>query len=118
MLVAALSPNAQAANGLATFVVMVMSATGGAWYPMSLMPAFMQKVGKFTVVYWSMEGFFPGALAGRPLADVLPTIGVLAANHRRRDDDRDLADQPEEDLRLIRPTRSRGQLVLRHEEVR
>jgi len=78
MLVAALAPNAQAANGLSTFVVMVMSATGGAWYPMSFMPEFMQKIGKFTVVYWSMEGFAQVLWAGSTFGELLPILGVLA----------------------------------------
>ncbi len=78
MFIAAVTPNAQAASGLSTFLVMVMSATGGAWYPMSFMPEFMQKIGKFTVVYWSMEGFAQVLWAGSRLADLLPILGVLA----------------------------------------
>ncbi len=78
MFIAAIAPNAQAANGLATFFVMVMSATGGAWYPMSLMPEFMQQVGKLTVVYWSMEGFAQVLWAGRSFRELLPVLGVLA----------------------------------------
>jgi ABC-2 type transport system permease protein len=77
MLVAAFAPNAQAANGLATFFVMVMSATGGAWFPLSLMPEFMQKIGKLTVVYWSMEGFSQVLWAGNTFIELLPTLGVL-----------------------------------------
>jgi ABC-2 type transport system permease protein len=79
MLVAAISPNAEAANGISTFVVMVMSATGGAWFPMSMMPEFMQKVGKCTIVYWSMEGFSGVLWAGNTLSELLPTVGVLVA---------------------------------------
>lgn len=78
MFIAAVAPNAQAANGLSTFVVMVMSATGGAWYPMSLMPEFMQKIGKLTVVYWSMEGFAQVLWAGSSFRELLPILGVLA----------------------------------------
>ncbi len=78
MFIAAVSPNAQAANGLSTFLVMVMSATGGAWFPLSLMPEFMQRIGKFTVVYWSMEGFAAVLWAGRTFTELLPILGVLA----------------------------------------
>lgn len=79
MLIAAIAPNAQAANGLATFVVMMMSATGGAWFPMSFMPEFMQRIGKFTVVYWSMEGFAQVLWAGATFVQLLPILGILAA---------------------------------------
>jgi len=78
MLIAAISPNAQAASGLSTFVIMVMSATGGAWYPISFMPEFMQKIGKLTVVYWSMEGFGQVLWAGSTFAGLLPILGILA----------------------------------------
>ena len=78
MLIAALAPNATAASGLATLVVMVMSATGGAWFPMSFMPEFMQTIGKFTLVYWSMEGFLQVLWAERTFVQLLPILGILA----------------------------------------
>ena len=77
MLIAALAPNAAAASGLSTLVVMVMSATGGAWFPLSFMPEFMQKIGKFTLVYWSMEGFLQVLWAERNFVELLPVLGVL-----------------------------------------
>jgi ABC-2 type transport system permease protein len=79
MLVAAISPNAQAASGLSTFVVMIMSATGGAWFPISFMPEFMQKIGKLTLVYWSMEGFTQVLWAENTLRELSSTIGILLA---------------------------------------
>ena len=79
MFVAAFTPNAQAAGGLSTFLVLTMSATGGAWFPMSMMPHFMQTVGKFTLVYWSMEGFGQVLWAGNTFLEILPTIGILGA---------------------------------------
>jgi ABC-2 type transport system permease protein len=79
MFIAAFSPNQQAAGGLATFLVLTMSATGGAWFPMSLMPEFMQRIGKLTLVYWSMEGFAQVLWAGEGYAALLPTVGILLA---------------------------------------
>lgn len=77
MLLAAISPTAAAANGLATFLVLTMSATGGAWFPVSFMPEFMQSVAKFTLVYWSMEGFSQVLWAQQSFGEILPTVGVL-----------------------------------------
>jgi len=77
MLLAAISPTAAAANGLATFLVLTMSATGGAWFPVSFMPEFMQRIAKFTLVYWSMEGFAQVLWAQQSLLQILPTVGVL-----------------------------------------
>ena len=77
MFVAAFSPNAQAAGGLATFLVLTMSATGGAWFPISFMPPFMQTIGHFTITYWAMEGFSQVLWAGDPFLKILPTVGLL-----------------------------------------
>lgn len=77
MLIAAFAPSAPAAQGLATFLVISMSAVGGAWFPVSFMPDYIQIVSKLTLVYWSVEGFTDVLWAGRPLLEVLPKIGIL-----------------------------------------
>jgi ABC-2 type transport system permease protein len=78
MLIAAVSPSAAAANGIATFVVLSMSAVGGAWFPVSFMPDYIQRISKLTLVYWSVEGFADVLWAGKSLLEVLPTVGILA----------------------------------------
>jgi ABC-2 type transport system permease protein len=78
MLVAALAPSQEAANGLSTFLVISMSAIGGAWFPVSFMPEYIQTVSKLTLVYWSVEGFTDVLWAGRSLLQVAPKIGILA----------------------------------------
>jgi ABC-2 type transport system permease protein len=78
MLIAAIAPNAAAASGIATFVVISMSAVGGAWFPVSFMPDYIQRVSKLTLVYWSVEGFADVLWAGRSLLEVLPKVGILA----------------------------------------
>ena len=78
MLLAAMAPNAEAANGLATFLIMLMSGIGGAWFPITLMPVFIQQFSKLTLVYWSMEGFSAVLWAGQNLVQILPILGVLA----------------------------------------
>jgi ABC-2 type transport system permease protein len=77
MLIAAIAPNAAAANGIATFVVLSMSAVGGAWVPVSFMPAYIQHVSKMTIVYWSVEGFADVLWEGRTILEVLPKVGIL-----------------------------------------
>jgi ABC-2 type transport system permease protein len=78
MLIAAIAPSAPAANGIATFVVISMSAVGGAWFPVSFMPDYIQRISKLTLVYWSVEGFADVLWAGRSLLEVLPKVGILA----------------------------------------
>jgi len=77
MLLAALAPNAESANSMATFLIMTMSALGGAWFPISLMPQFIQQFSKLTLVYWSMEGFSAVLWAGQGFRQILPLLGIL-----------------------------------------
>ncbi|MBL9199863.1 MAG: ABC transporter permease [Opitutaceae bacterium] len=78
MLLAALSTSPEAASGLATFLIMLMSAVGGAWFPITFMPEVIQYFSKLTLVYWSMEGFSAVLWAGQSLVQILPILGVLA----------------------------------------
>jgi ABC-2 type transport system permease protein len=77
MLVAAVAPTPEAANGISTLIVMVMSAIGGAWFPTSFMPEFIQRLSKLTLVYWAVEGFTSVLWAGQSFIEVLPSIAVL-----------------------------------------
>jgi ABC-2 type transport system permease protein len=79
MLIASVARTPAAANGLATFLILMMSAMGGAWFPFSRMPEFMQTLGKFTLVYWAMEGFTAAVWAGASLPEMLPWCGVQLA---------------------------------------
>ena len=76
ILIVALSPSAQAAQGLSTLVVLSMSALGGAWFPV---PAGIQAISKLTIVYWSVEGMTDVLWAGYSLPAILPKVGILFA---------------------------------------
>jgi ABC-2 type transport system permease protein len=78
MLIAAVSPTPESARGLSTFVILLMCAIGGAWFPVSFMPDFIQRFSKLTLVYWSMEGFSQVLWARATLAELLPTLGWLS----------------------------------------
>ncbi len=77
MLLAAVAPTSAAASGLGTFLILTMSAIGGAWFPTSFMPEFIQHLSKLTIVYWSMEGFIQVLWANCTTRELLPTLGVL-----------------------------------------
>jgi len=77
MLLAAVSRSTAQASGLGTFLILAMSSVGGAWFPVSMMPDFIQSISKVTIVYWSMEGFLQVLWRSAPIADILPDIGVL-----------------------------------------
>jgi ABC-2 type transport system permease protein len=78
MLIAAVAPTPDAARGLATFAILLMCAIGGAWFPVSFMPEFIQRLSRLTLVYWSIEGFSQVLWARGGLADILPAVGWLS----------------------------------------
>ena len=63
---------------LSALVALTMAALGGAWWPLSLAPPFMQVIGKLTPVAWAMEGFHQLIWRDGGLAEVLPSLAVLA----------------------------------------
>jgi len=79
MVLAALAKTPEMARGLATFVILLMSAVGGAWFPVSFMPEFIQHFSKLTLVYWSVEGFLQVLWEHATLLELLPTLGILLA---------------------------------------
>lgn len=79
MLLASITRTPAAASGLATLLILTMSSIGGAWFPTSFMPEFIQQLSRLTVVYWSMEGFAQVLWNGCTFTELLPTLGVLLA---------------------------------------
>ena len=77
MLLAAVAPTSAAANGLGTFLILTMSAIGGAWFPTSFMPEFIQKLSRLTIVYWSLDGFIKVLWSNCTTLGLLPTLGIL-----------------------------------------
>ncbi|HEX2861716.1 MAG TPA: ABC transporter permease [Lacunisphaera sp.] len=77
MLLAAVTSTPEAASGLATFLILLMCAIGGAWFPVTFMPEIIQQFSKLTLVYWAMEGFSQVLWANASFLELLPTLGVL-----------------------------------------
>jgi ABC-2 type transport system permease protein len=77
MLIASLASSPEAASGLATFVILLMCAVGGAWFPVTFMPEFIQQVSKLTLVYWAMEGFAQVLWANATFVELAPTLLIL-----------------------------------------
>ncbi len=77
MLLAAFCKTAAQANGLGTFLILTMSAVGGAWFPTFILPPFIQIISKLTIVYWAVDGFLKVLWNGYGFMDILPYLGVL-----------------------------------------
>jgi ABC-2 type transport system permease protein len=77
MLLSAISKTAAQANGLGMFLILSMSSMGGAWFPTTFMPDFIQTISKGTIVYWSMDGIQNVLWRGVGTMEILPNVGVL-----------------------------------------
>jgi ABC-2 type transport system permease protein len=67
---------AQAA-GVALLITMILAPLGGAWWPLSIVPSWMQTLGRISPIAWSQDAFNKLVFYGAHLSDVMPSIGVL-----------------------------------------
>ncbi len=77
ILVAALARTSAQADGLSTLTVMALSALGGAWWPIEIVPPWMQSLAKALPTYWGMQGFQDIISRGLGVSAVLPEAGIL-----------------------------------------
>ena len=77
MLICSVSKTQAQANGLGTLVIISMSAVGGAWFPVSFIPEFIQSLSKLTVVYWSVDALLRTSFEGKMIYEMMSNIGVL-----------------------------------------
>lgn len=78
MMMAALVRTVAQANALGTVLVLSMSALGGAWWPLEIVPDWLQMVGKLSPIYWAMSGFQDIITRGWGVTAVLPEVLMLA----------------------------------------
>ena len=67
------------ANGLVLLLSLSLAPLGGAWWPLEIVPEFMQTLGHLSPVAWAMDAFHDLILYNGGFGDVLPEIGVLLA---------------------------------------
>ena len=78
MVLASLARTSGTAQGLSAFSILLMSALGGAWFPVGFMPDFMQQWSRLTLVHWSITGFRQVLWQHAPWRELFPTLGILA----------------------------------------
>jgi ABC-type Na+ efflux pump permease subunit len=69
--------NPAQASGLSLLLTLTLAPLGGAWWPMSVSPKFMQIIGHVSPVGWAMDGFTALTYEGAHLADVWIPLVVL-----------------------------------------
>ncbi len=77
MIITVFAKTLNQANGIATLVILVMSAVGGSWFPTSFFPDWLQVVSRFTLTYWSVEAFLQVLWRQVGLADIILHLSIL-----------------------------------------
>lgn len=77
ILLAAKVRTIQQANAIASMVVMTLSALGGAWWPLEIVPRWMQRIGGLLPTAWAMDGFHDIIIRGQGVVAVLPEASIL-----------------------------------------
>ena len=67
------------AGAFAVLISMVTSMLGGAWWPIEIVPKFMQNIARFTPQYWAINGFNKIITRGFGITEILPNFYVLLA---------------------------------------
>ncbi len=65
------------ASGLARLLSLTLAPLGGAWWPLAIVPPFMQTLGHLSPVAWAMDAFQELIWYGGGLGDILVELGVL-----------------------------------------
>ena len=79
LMFAALARTLAQANALGTIVVLSISALGGAWWPLDIVPGWMQTLGRLSPISWAMDGFHDIITRDLGVTAVLPEAGILLA---------------------------------------
>jgi len=78
LMVAALARTAAQANALGTVSIMALASLGGAWWPIEIVPSWMQSFSLALPTGWAMRGFQDIITRGLSLPEVALEAGVLA----------------------------------------
>jgi ABC-2 type transport system permease protein len=77
LVLATLCRTRQQLGGMATLVILVMSAMGGSMFPRFLMSEAMQKIGLATFNAWALDGYIKVFWRESPLIELWPQLLVL-----------------------------------------
>lgn len=79
ILLASLVKTRRQMSAIGVLAVLLMSALGGSWWPLEIVPDFMQKLGHVTINAWALDGINDLILRAGTFTEILPDAGVLFA---------------------------------------
>ncbi len=77
IMMAALARTQDQVGSLTTLIVLVMAPLGGAWWPLDIVPEWMQNFGHLFPTAWAMDGFSDIVTRGLGLTDILLEAAAL-----------------------------------------
>jgi ABC-2 type transport system permease protein len=80
MLLATLSRSRESSQGLATLIILAMSAVGGSMFPRFLMPEFMKRIGLLTFNSWAIDGYVKVFWRNESILQLGPQVAVLVGS--------------------------------------
>ncbi len=78
MLLASIFKTEGASRPIVTLIALIGSLVGGSWFPIWLLPEWVQQVSKVTINSWAMQGFNGLMIFGQSLSTVLVDVVALA----------------------------------------
>ncbi|MDO9574355.1 MAG: ABC transporter permease [Candidatus Contubernalis sp.] len=79
MMLSSLSRTKGQAEAVGVLSVLIMSMLGGSWWPVEILPAYMQAMAKVVPSGWAMQGFVDLIMRGAGLAQVALPVAVMFA---------------------------------------
>jgi ABC-2 type transport system permease protein len=79
VMLAAFSRTTAQANGFSILFSMILSALGGAWWPLEITPTAYQQAVQVLPTTWAMKGFTDVIVRGQGVSGILPEAGILLA---------------------------------------
>jgi len=77
LMLATLTKTERSAGSIATLAALIMAPLGGCWWPLFILPKWMQGLAKITPHGWANTGFNKLMLFGADFGDVVPEMLVL-----------------------------------------
>lgn len=75
--IAGLVKTTEQQNAIGTLIIVSTCMLGGVYWPLSIVPDFMQKIANFVPQSWAMKGFTQLIVGGGTIADILMPVFVL-----------------------------------------
>ncbi|MBC7326380.1 MAG: ABC transporter permease [Moorella sp. (in: Bacteria)] len=77
MLLAAFCRTRSQVTGISVLIVLAMSSLGGSWWPLYIVPEWMQRMAHITLTAWAMDGFNALLTYGGDVSNVITPVTVL-----------------------------------------